>query len=246
MRRPSIAAVLLPASGLAGESLDERVQQSYDTMRLGHRANGQPAALRGRSMASRRPRQQAVPPTLEPLKKTASLLVISTLGLAGRVADRDRLPAGGRAAGDHELAVPRDQRAVHRLGPRAWPGAALGLVGATVVTAIHLVAVESELAHLAAVGGGEASATVDPQALTTVVMFFALVAVVTTLAAMRMGSALRLPAAYVALPMPAAGDARHARRSRKPQRPPPSSRATASAASPARRAMPAPRRSPKC
>ena len=31
-------------------------------------------------------------------------------------------------------------------------------------------------------------------------MFFALVALVTTLAAIRMGSALRLPAAYVALP----------------------------------------------
>ena len=192
---PDIAAVLLPASGLAGESLAERVQISYDTLRLGL-DTGQPAAA---AQAGQPPAAQQVPPLLEPLKKTASLLVISTVGLAGalRIAIGFLLAVAPLAimsllfGGTNGLFIG---------WVRALAGAALGLVGATVVTAIHLVAVESELAHLAASGASGAAGAPDPQALTTVVLFFALVAVVTTLAAMLMGSALRLPAAPVAWP----------------------------------------------
>lgn len=188
---PDIAAVLLPASGLAGESLAERVQQSYDTMRLGI-GNVQAAP----AQASQPANAGQAPPLLEPLKKTASLLVIATMGLAGAL----RIAIGFLLAVAPLAIMSLLFRGTNGLfigWVRALAGAALGLVGATVVTAIHLVAVESELAHLATAGGGEASISVDPQALTTVVMFFALVAVVTTLAAIGMGSALRLPAARV-------------------------------------------------
>ena len=204
---PSIAAVLLPASGLAGESLAERVQQAYDTIRLGI-SESQPAALAGQYGQPPTP-QQTAQPLLEPLKRTASLLVISTMGLAGAL----RIAIGFLLAVAPLAIMSLLFRGTNGLfigWVRALVGAALGLIGATVVTAIHLVAVESELAHLATQGSGEASTTVDPQALTTVVMFFALVAVVTTLAAMRMGSALRLPAAVlpVALPAPATVETR--------------------------------------
>ena len=192
-----IAAVLLPASGLAGESLAERVQQSYDTMRLGiGNAPAAPAAQQGQPASAAQN-----PPLLEPLKKTASLLVIATMGLAGAL----RIAIGFLLAVAPLAIMSLLFRGTNGLfvgWVRALASAALGLVGATIVTAIHLVAVESELAHIAAIGGGEASLSVDPQALTTIVMFFALVAVVTTLAAMRMGGALRLPAAYVNVPMP--------------------------------------------
>ena len=192
---PDIAAVLLPASGLAGESLAERVQISYDTLRLGiSNAPAAAAAQAGQPAAA-----TVTPPLLLPLKKTASLLVISTMGLAGAL----RIAIGFLLAVAPLAIMSLLFRGTNGLfigWARALAGAALGLVGATVVTAIHLVAVESELAHLAAVGGGEASATVDPQALTTVVMFFALVAAVTTLAAIRMGSALRLPPPHFARP----------------------------------------------
>ncbi len=193
----SIAAILLPASGLAGESLAERVQISYDTMRLGIGIDpAAPAAQQGQPATAAQ-----TPPVLEPLKKTASLLVIATMGLAGAL----RIAIGFLLAVAPLAIMSLLFRGTNGLfvgWVRALASAALGLVGATIVTAIHLVAVESELAHLAAVGGGEASMMVDPQALSTVVMFFALVAVVTTLAAMRMGGAIRLPAAYVNVPMP--------------------------------------------
>lgn len=190
---PAIAAVLLPASGLAGESLAERVQQSYDTLRVGL-TNGQPPAPQFNA-----PPSAQVPPLLEPLKKTASLLVISTMGLAGAL----RIAIGFLLAVAPLAIMSLLFRGTNGLfvgWVRALTGAALGLIGATVVTAIHLVAVEGELAHLQTAGASGNAAAPDPQALTTVVMFFALVAVVTTLAAIRMGSALRLPVDQVAFP----------------------------------------------
>ncbi|MCY7398723.1 MAG: type IV secretion system protein, partial [Sphingomonas bacterium] len=154
---PDIAAVLLPASGLAGESLAERVQQSYDTLRLGL-DTGQPAAA---AQAGQPPAAQQVPPLLEPLKKTASLLVISTVGLAGAL----RIAIGFLLAVAPLAIMSLLFRGTNGLfigWVRALAGAALGLVGATVVTAIHLVVVESELAHLAAWGGGPGGAPPPP------------------------------------------------------------------------------------
>jgi type IV secretion system protein VirB6 len=127
----------------------------------------------------------------EAVPKTASLLVISTAGLIGalRIAIGFLLAVAPLAimsllfSGTNGLFIG---------WVRALSGLALGLVGATIATAIHLVAVEGEIAHLQAVNLAEAGVDVDPQALTTVVLFFALVTLITTLAGIRMGSALRL------------------------------------------------------
>jgi type IV secretion system protein VirB6 len=190
-----IAAVLLPASGLAGEGLDERVQQGYDTLRLGitDGVTVAPTAQAGQ------PAVAARPVLGEPRPKTASLLVIATAGLAGalRIAIGFLLAVAPLAimsllfSGTNGLFIG---------WIRALAGLALGLVASTVVTAIHLVAVEGELAHLQAAGLAQAGVETDPQALTTVVLFFALVAVIATLAGIIMGSALRLPRAYAPLP----------------------------------------------
>jgi type IV secretion system protein VirB6 len=134
---------------------------------------------------------QAQANLVEPLPKTASLLVIATAGLAGalRIAIGFLLAVAPLAimsllfGGTNGLFIG---------WVRALAGLALGLVASTVVTSIHIVAFENELAHLLSSGPGGA----DPQALTTIVMFFALVAVIATLAGIAMGSALRLARPY--------------------------------------------------
>jgi type IV secretion system protein VirB6 len=191
-----VAAVLLPASGLAGESLDARVQQSYDILRLGN-TNGQPVA----AGQAGQPAAAAKPVLGAPLPKTASALVIATAGIAGalRIAIGFLLAVAPLAimsllfSGTNGLFIG---------WVRALSGLALGLVGATIATAIHLVAVEGEIAHLQAVNLAEAGVDVDPQALTTVVLFFALVTLITTLAGIRMGSALRLARPHAPLLAP--------------------------------------------
>ena len=187
-----VAGVLIPASGVAAESLDARVQQGYDTLRLGL-ANGGATAQDAPPAAA----AQRQPQLLEPLPKTASLLVIATAGLAGAL----------RIAIGFLLAVaPFAIMSLLFSGAnglfigwlRALAGLALGLVASTVVTAIHLVAFESELGHLLVSGSSGA----DAQALTTIVLLFALVAVIATLAAIAMGGAIRLPRVRAAVPQP--------------------------------------------
>ena len=183
-----VAAVLLPASGLAGEGLDARVQQGYDTLRLGI-TDGQPvvtAAPSGQTAVAARPLLG------EPRPKTASLLVIATAGLAGAL----RIAIGFLLAVAPLAIISLLFSGTNGLFTgwiRALAGLALGLVASTVVTAIHLVAIEGELAHLQASGLAQAGVEIDPQALTTIVLFFAVVGVIATLAGIAMGSAIRLP-----------------------------------------------------
>jgi type IV secretion system protein VirB6 len=192
-----IAAVLLPASGLAGEGIDERVQQGYDTLRLGI-TDGQAVtatAQNGQPVAAARPLLG------EPRPKTASLLVIATAGLAGAL----RIAIGFLLAVAPLAIMSLLFNGTNGLfigWVRALAGLALGLVASTVVTAIHLVAIEGELAHLQASGLAQAGVEIDPQALTTIVLFFALVGVIATLAGIAMGSALRLPRARATVPAP--------------------------------------------
>jgi type IV secretion system protein VirB6 len=75
---------------------------------------------------------------------------------------------------------------------RALAGSALASLAAIIVTAAHLLAVESELAHLQSIRLGGAARMLDPQALTTIVFIFSLAMLVTSFAAMRMASAFRL------------------------------------------------------
>jgi type IV secretion system protein VirB6 len=178
-----VAAILLPAAGVAAEGLDERVQQGYDTLRLGL-ANDQAAEQDERPATA----ANAQSPLLEPLPKTASALVIATAGLSGAL----RLAIGFLLAVAPFAIISLLFSGTNGLFVgwlRALAGLTLALVASTIVTAIHLTAFESELGQLQASG----MVAADPQALTTIVLFFSLVGVVAILVGFAMGSALRLP-----------------------------------------------------
>ena len=198
-----VAAVLLPASGIAGESLDDRVQQSYDTLRLGV-TQGKAVVVAGQNpqQAGAAAAATATQPILgEPLPKTASLLVIATSGVSAAL----RIAIGFLLAVAPLAIVSLLFGGTNGLfigWVRALAGLALGLIGATVVTAIHLVAVEGELSNLQGAVLAQAGPEVDAQALTTIVLFFAVVTVVTTLAGLLMGSALRFARAHSILQSP--------------------------------------------
>jgi type IV secretion system protein VirB6 len=74
---------------------------------------------------------------------------------------------------------------------RALAGMAIASLAAVIVTAIELVIVEGQIAYLQAVRSYSPQ-MMDPQALTTIVIVFAVVMLVTTLAATRMTGAFRL------------------------------------------------------
>jgi len=194
------AAVLLPASGLSVEGLDVRVQQAYDTIRLGSSVNpalgGQAALDRAAGAAQAgtpgtTQRQQQQAPNFGPLgqaalPQTASWFVVSTLGVTGglRLATGFLLAIGPLAI----MALLFDATLGLFIGwVRGLAGAALALLGATIVTALDLLLVESELAHLQAVEWGVT--IIDPQALTTIVLAFTLVMLAAIWAAGRMAGA---------------------------------------------------------
>lgn len=209
-----LAAVLLPASGLASENTDARVQNAYDTLRLGSAAQPQtssdqrtqtsqdPSLLGGSPAAMQQPQPTASGLGQPPLPQTASVLVISTLGVeaAFRIAIGFLLAIGPLAV----MALLFDATLGLFSGwVRALAGAALALLAATIVAVIDLVLIESELAALQTYARGMISETVDPQALTTIVLLFCVVMLVAVFAAMRMASAFKLLVpASVRLPFP--------------------------------------------
>jgi type IV secretion system protein VirB6 len=75
---------------------------------------------------------------------------------------------------------------------RALSGLALATLAATITTALGLVLVEAQLARVQALRFGGSLESVDPQALTVIIILFALVMLVTVLAAMRVTSAFKL------------------------------------------------------
>lgn len=201
-----LAGIVLPASGLPSEGLDWRVQQAYDTMRLGSAFQfGQAQANRPQqnSDQSGQVQQQgqppnaqnsALPPPLQfqpPMPQTASLFVLSTAGFTGafRIAVGFLLAVGPLAI----MALLFDATLGLFAGwLRALTGMAFASLASAIVTAIGLMVVESELAHLQALRFGGSIRSMDPQGLTTIVIVLALVTLVTSLAAMRMTGALRL------------------------------------------------------
>lgn len=195
-----LAAVLLPASGLPTEGLDDRVQVAYDIMRLGSSPLPPPqAAEGGNAQASGQPTAGAQPqpaPTASigqpPLPQTASMLVISTEGVLGglRIAIGFLLAIGPLVC----LALLFDGTLGLFSGwVRALAGSALALLGATIVTAIDLVVIESELAKLQSYARGGIAEVVDQQALTTIVLLFAVAMLIVVLASVRVAGAFRLP-----------------------------------------------------
>ena len=191
-----LADIVLPASGLPADGLDGRVQQAYDTIRLGSIGQQlQNLATAAAQNPTANPQTSALPQPYQfqpPMPQTASLFVLSTAGATGafRIAIGFLLAVGPLAI----MGLLFDATLGLFAGwIRALAGMALAALAALVVTAIDVVVVEGELAHLQALRLGGFGQSMDPQALTTVVIVFALVMLVSTLAAMRMTSAFRLP-----------------------------------------------------
>jgi type IV secretion system protein VirB6 len=183
-----LAGVVIPAAGLPSAGLHTRIQQAYDTMRLGATSVGPPApdGATPQPVSRLGPGQPALP-------QTASLLVVSTTGVVAAL----RLAVGFLLAVAPLALLGLLFDATLGLFSgwvRALAGAVLGVLAATLVTAIELVALESQLASLQAYHLGGVAGVMDPQALTTIVLLFALVMVVVVVAAARMASAFRLPA----------------------------------------------------
>jgi type IV secretion system protein VirB6 len=200
-----VAAVLLPAAGLPSDDLDGRIQAAYDTMRLGLETATAPlngpadlttqmspqASQSGQAAAGQAPPGQTRSLGQSPLPQTASIFVISTSGMiaALRIATGFLLAVAPLAI----LALLFDATLGLFSGwLRALTGAVLGTLAATIVTAIDLVSIEGELAHAQRFAQGMIVDVVDPQALTTIVLFFAVVMLATVGAAARMGGAFRL------------------------------------------------------
>ncbi|MFZ3482143.1 type IV secretion system protein [Sphingomonas sp. 3-13AW] len=190
-----LAAVLLPSSGLSDSNLDERVQRAYDTIRLGSTAMviSQPEAATAQqgpqAVEARAAATDAIPGILSQSRspQTASLFVVSTLGLSAgiRLASGFLLALGPLAA----MALLFDATAGLFIGwAKALLGTTLALLGATLVTSLHVLLVESELAHLQSVERGVT--IIDPQALITIVVTFATVMLATIWAATKMAGAI--------------------------------------------------------
>ena len=183
-----VAAMVLPASGLSSESFGARTQVAYDWLRLGMADPQEPDGAQAGGASAQA--QEG----LEPRPNVASLLVVSSVGLASAL----------RVCIGFLLAVaPFAILGLLFAGTvglfngwlRALAGLALGLLGVTLVTSLGLVVVEGELVRLRELQLAQGLAGVDQQGLTTIVALFALVAIVAMFAGVRMGSALRLPSA---------------------------------------------------
>lgn len=203
-----LAGLLLPASGLPAADLDGRVQDAYDTMRLGVTPQPTPTPTplappnAGSILPNATPQLQAAPSPSGQLPQTASVFVISTSGViaALRIAVGFLLAVAPLAI----LALLFDATVdVFNGWVRALAGAALALVAATVVTAIDLVMIEGELANLQTYGQGLVSEAVDQQALPTLVLLFAITMLVAVAVATRMAGAFSLRPTAVFAPAPA-------------------------------------------
>jgi len=183
------AEVVIPAVGLPSAGLQMRIQQAYDTMRLGATSVVGPA--------TDAPPVSRLGPGQPALPQTASLLVVSTTGVVAAL----RLAVGFLLAVAPLALLGLLFDATLGLFSgwvRALVGAALGVAAATFVSAIEVVALENQLASLQAYQLGGVAGVMDPQGLTTIVLLFALVMVVVVIAAARMASAFRLRALTVA------------------------------------------------
>ena len=211
-----LASALLPAAGLAAGDLAGSVQGAYDALRLGSEpaappppraatdaaasASAQSSANAAASTVTSTPRPQTVQP---PLPQTASLLVVFTVGIIGalRVAIGLLLALGPLAVAgllfDQTLGLVSGWL-------RSLAGAAFALVAATIVVALEVAVLNGELAR-SATSGGLDPASFDAQALPTVVLLFALVMLIATIAASRVVGALWLHARR-SLPRSTMGD----------------------------------------
>ncbi|MFC7536512.1 type IV secretion system protein [Sphingomonas sp. GCM10030256] len=179
-----VASLLMSSAALSGDEGAFRVQVAYDQINLGQGIVADPDA-------GERAQVEAGTALVEPLPKTATVLVVSTVGLAGAL----KLGIGFLLALSPFAVVSLLFNGTVGLFSgwlRALTGLVLALVGATLVTAADLLIVEGELTRLRTlVLAGSTPA--DAQSLSTIVTLFALVATVAIIAGMWMASSLKLP-----------------------------------------------------
>lgn len=179
-----LANLVMPASGLPSEGLEWRVQQAYEAIRLGPTSN-----LAANPTAA--PTAPSPTQVHGPMPYTASTFVVSTSGFTGafRIAVGFLLAVAPLAI----LCLLFDATlGIFSSWVRALSGMALATLAATIVTAIDLMIVESQIAYLQELRAAGNLRAADPQALTTAVLSFALIMLITAVAAMRMTSAFRL------------------------------------------------------
>lgn len=217
-----LAATILPAAGLSqGEGLPHRVQQVYDAMRLG--ASGDPRSGDSRQAAQSgtpaTPQANGTPntsaqsgnagqPGLDAFPGTASIFAVATVGT---------ISALHLAIGFLLAVSPLAILALLFDGTlglfdgwlRALVGTAFAGLAATIVTAVALIPIEQEVVRLQGWRGGGVLAVVDTQALPTLVLATTIAMLVATLAAVRMGGALRYAPGLVALRSANADRTRH-------------------------------------
>jgi len=188
-----LAAILLPASGLPSTGIEQRVQAAYDAIRGGPSMNGGSVQQTGIVAAPGAiPAANALPAPafsgFQPLPQTASLFVMSTVGFMAAL----HLVVGFLLAvapfGILSLLF-NSTLGIFNGWVRAIVGAALGVLAASIASAIELSVVEMEVAHMQAAG----PAASDPQAIVTAVLCFVVVAIAMAYAAFRMAGAFRLP-----------------------------------------------------
>ena len=213
-----IAALLLPAAGIATEEADARIQAAYDRIRQSATpvtAQGTPAQ-QGAPQSSAQ--QVAGPSGAGGMANIASLFVAATRGAVGalHLATGFLLAMGPLAA--LCLLFPGTW-GIFEGWLRALLGSALGGLAAMLSACLELVAVETELAHQDLVQMGVApSGAADPQGVTTVILVFMPILAALLYAAWRVAGALRLARPsiiFAASPearrpsAPDAGEARH-------------------------------------
>lgn len=186
-----VADVILPASGLPSEGLEWRVQQAYDTIRLGSGTltqqlpNSANVPAEVVEVVQRRQFQEALP-------RTSVLFVLTTTGFTAalRIAAGFLLAIGPIAI----MSLLFDATlGLFNGWIRALAGMAVATVASMVVTALNLLMVESELARLQALQRSPLAQAPDAQSLSVIVLLFALIMLVTVFAAVRMMNAFRLP-----------------------------------------------------
>lgn len=194
-----VAGTILGPSGLPSSDLAGRVQAAYDTIRLGASASG-PSAVSAEdesgALAQRFQFQGAAP-------RTAVAFLVGTVGLLSAI----RICIG------FLLAIgPLPILAIILAGGRGlflgWTrvlcGVALAAVGATTVTAVELVLVESELARLQAFRSAGTGEIIDAQALAAIVFTGMIMAIITVVAAMRVAARIDFGSWAASAPEPAA------------------------------------------
>lgn len=178
-----VASAILGPSGLPSSDLAGRVQAAYDTIRLG--SSGPAVSATPATGEDGAPEQRFQFKSAAP--RTAVAFLVGTVGLLAAI----RICIGFLLAiGPLPILtiILSGGRGLFLGWARVLAGTAFAAVGATTITAVELVLVESELARLQSFGSATPSEIVDVQALAAIVFTCMIMAIVTALAAMRVAS----------------------------------------------------------